>query len=1572
MNPLVVLLIIALVIFAIIGVIATIAKLFERPAQDMPVRWCSACQGMRAFVEGRCISCNCTNAESVRCQIEHCLLGTYDARLLAATHRLEAAQVEALERFYLDTLKAVLRESGTIHNAVGIMGRFSQRMPAPTMPAAPAAARPSAPQFAQENNPAPTPTVVANEFWGQRQPVVHAKPVEPQIVAAPPINLETRDFTRAELLAARAEAAPPVQAPLVQPLPIIPPPPAEPPVPVAERLTRLLLGLGVSGLAIAALVILTAHDGSYSPLKMLGFAGATTGIFCGGVAFSLWLKLERTAGAFYALAALFLPLNALAGHVFGVWPIDDTVAHWGLVSLACSCVYAACAGVLRSRLFALLSGIAFVAGAGFSLEALVLRDVLVPWLRDGLFAAISLGMGVACALVMRQKFGHWTLAIPGGETLQALLAGRVLGEEGRETAAAKPLEAWQLLGMPLRLCADGAALASGIWLILNVAFEGKPALPGFGAGAAALAAYVTLLALGRGWPRLMYATAGLFVAASLAWVAYFGRGGQSLAPVLLVIAGALYAGELLFGRFKRTEFGLPLFHAALGLGLIGLLLVGAELPRLEFWRRQFSLQAISVSATSIAAGGALAALMFGWWSRREGWEWATVPALLALSACVLLGADKLGVPIQAVLTALVLVGAIAQFAAILARKRPVLADWLGWQAFGYGVVGACLHAGLHAAIVANQEQIVWMAPSVLGGVALALATARDRKFADVAGFAGFLIPAGVLAALRTLEANGGFAPGWMFVWFVVAGGALAALDYAYARFSAREFAVAARSVAIGGAGLAGLGSALALGVLIFQQLKPENPAALNLALLGGGALAIWQALRWKQPWMLIAADVLLVPLCMSLVFQAGGDWRLQGVVLGGMACVHGAILLAPLGQLWRATLLGLGATLAGAAALYSLGQLGLETHLLPVPALALSAAFFALASVRKSHIALSLAATACGGLALHGLLRLGVSLDGLEVAAALGFAGALGGCWMLHASGEDRGERLAHWAWALRVLGEVTCAAAGLVAMGVAVEARFAPDALVSPALGALVSALGLALGTALAIARGEESWRAGQGLLALGFASLGAAMGLSALGVEPHWLGLCLVPIAFAALCGGMALSRREEPAHGITLTLGGLAVMAAACAQALIGNQGGDVSRGLTLGTASASLFAVRWLFGERHFTYGGAALLAASAAFWLHFAGLNYAGICAGESALALAFVGVGLWRTREITESALAMCGLALSVLVVLALGARGAECIAGDFLPWTTLAAFILAALHLFAARRAKLSFLDFAAAPALAFGAFCAMRHGDFGATAILLGEAIVACGLVGAGLWRTRNLAESPLALSGLGLSALVTVGLPAFERGFLREPQIALTLGLGLLLAALHGALIARTRVSQFAGLMLLYVALAWCVAMHWAGFSAPEVYLFGPALCLAGLGAFEAKVRDVLWPREFTPNVKMALGMALFFVPLMAHTLDLNHGWEVAMVFVSAAIVCISGVVLKLRVPLRGGIAAATFALVISLVMVIPFSQMGFGWWIGIASTLLILTGIALEKRINGWLRSNVKQVRDRFAAAFSGWK
>ena len=270
------------------------------------------------------------------------------------------------------------------------------------------------------------------------------------------------------------------------------------------------------------------------------------------------------------------------------------------------------------------------------------------------------------------------------------------------------------------------------------------------------------------------------------------------------------------------------------------------------------------------------------------------------------------------------------------------------------------------------------------------------------------------------------------------------------------------------------------------------------------------------------------------------------------------------------------------------------------------------------------------------------------------------------------------------------------------------------------------------------------------------------------------------------------------------------------------------------------------------------------------------------------------------------------------------------------------------------------------------MTRLEFGPTGMFLGEGLLAAALVAAGLWRTRNLAESPLAISGLGLSALVTLGLPLMGGRFLEVPAVAGSLATCLVLTGMHAGIVARTRVTEFTGLALLYVSAAWCVLMHWAGFTAPELYLLGPALCLAGLGAFESKVRDVLWPREFTPNLKMALGMTLFFAPLMAQTLDLKHGWEVAMVFVSAAMVCVAGVALKLRVPLRGGIAAALFALVISLVMVIPFSRMGFGWWIGIASTLLILTGIALEKRINGWLRSNVQQARLRFAAAFEGWK
>jgi hypothetical protein len=36
------------------------------------------------------------------------------------------------------------------------------------------------------------------------------------------------------------------------------------------------------------------------------------------------------------------------------------------------------------------------------------------------------------------------------------------------------------------------------------------------------------------------------------------------------------------------------------------------------------------------------------------------------------------------------------------------------------------------------------------------------------------------------------------------------------------------------------------------------------------------------------------------------------------------------------------------------------------------------------------------------------------------------------------------------------------------------------------------------------------------------------------------------------------------------------------------------------------------------------------------------------------------------------------------------------------------------------------------------------------------------------------------------------------------------------------------------------------------------------------------------------------------------------------------------------------------------------------------LRLLTGIAFDRRINGWLRSSAKQVRDRYAATFEDWK
>ena len=279
MEVLIALIVVAIVIFAIVGFVMTLTKLFETPREDFPVRWCAPCQGMRAFASGRCIVCGCANAESYRCQVEHCLLGASDARQLGATQRLEAAQVAMLERFYLDGLNVALRQSGTNQSSVAVLARFSQRMAVSTPPAAAQFVAAETPRVLPQVAYAKQPAAAVSVPWGQRAPLELAvaysgeADVSPAPAAAPSVRTAPEDGYSPSV-DSRDAAFDRGQSP------------AEPEVPMAERLTRLLLGMGVSGLAIAALVILTAHDGSFSFWKMLGFSGATLGIFGGGVAFS--------------------------------------------------------------------------------------------------------------------------------------------------------------------------------------------------------------------------------------------------------------------------------------------------------------------------------------------------------------------------------------------------------------------------------------------------------------------------------------------------------------------------------------------------------------------------------------------------------------------------------------------------------------------------------------------------------------------------------------------------------------------------------------------------------------------------------------------------------------------------------------------------------------------------------------------------------------------------------------------------------------------------------------------------------------------------------------------------------------------------------------------------------------------------------------------------------------------------------------------------------------------------------------------------------------------------------------
>lgn len=1453
--------------------VALLITLATRPAAApvaLQFRWCPACQARREFNFQRCLHCGFRDDDLLRVQVEHCLRGQADAEFLAERKMLDAAAADSMRQFYINGLNAALAHSASQITPVHLLNRFNAAVAQASLAPAPSPRPAPLAESAQVPRPALAQPAVARNADESTEEL----PALPEAPPLPPEELTELRDAQPTPQAAQAFGGLPAAVPApvrgdteILRAPALAAPPLEPveAVPTAERLTRLLLGLGVGGLAIAALVILTAHDGAPSPGKMLAFMAATAGIFAGGLAFSKWLKLERTAGAFYVLAALFLPLNGLAADVFGFATFDQPLLQWGGIALACALVYAGITFWLRSRVFAFLSGLTLTASCALLLEFLALRSVIPELLRDGTFALLPLAFVGACAAILRRTQGQWSLRLPGGESLLALVGGRLINERGREEAVRTPLDAAQVLSLPLVVNAHLAALVSLVWVLIHLSLHGRPALPSVGIAALALALFASALSFGRGLPRIMYATGVLALASSLAWLSYFSTGEHNGAFSLLAVAALLSGCEWLLARGRRGAFGEPLLHVALAVSVVAALLLMADYARLEVLRPVLRSQALAHTRGSLLTGAALLTALFGVWSLRERMAWAAPVSALGLFLLLLHGVDSLAMPAEALVGALVLVALAALLGALWSRET--LGLWLGWTAVGFGAP-VVLHVLARAAWPASTPELPYVAISALGGTAVALLAARQTRSLDLASVVGYLIAVGALAALRSLHVEQ-LPRGFSLALLVM--GAGAALSQALGlpgRLEQRPLLHrAAASLTWGAAALVSLGLAIALAELAQANLAPAQAWPVNLALGCAAAVYLDFALRTRTPAWVAGSSLALAALAVSLPLQLELAWPHAALALSVLALAHAAILLAPLTRPWRLTLEACGATIGALAALGALAAASLphEAWVPAAVALALVSLAAIAASQRRPLPWHALAAVISGAAAAVAAAHLGAGLDLLIAFAATAAVVSLAGSGLVAQGAALSGKTAALWSWTLRSLGEGASVLAGLFALKLAVDVRLEPAGLGKPALALALSSSSLAAGAFVSALRREEPLRAAQSVAAALFGWVAVAFALSHFGVDERWLGLALTPVSAALMGFGVVVRRRGYIEHGLSLIVVSTVLLCGGALLALVARSAGHDSSALTLAAVAASLLAA---------------------------------------------------WRPARL------------------------------DALAYLGCAALALAAL----------------------FG----MAHAQLEGPALLAGEAALAAAL-GAGslLWKSR-LDENPLSQSGAVLAAIVTVALLARGEALLGEGESGQALLVLLTLGGQFAATAWLSRIREFSGAALFFAVLAWLLGLHRLGVEPLAAYLAGPALAFIGVGVVEAKFAPLLWPQQVPPNVKLVLGLTIFFAPLLLLSLDLDHGREVATVFVAAALLLAASVKLKLRALLAGSLAAALAGLLVTLAMVIPFSRMGFGWWIGIGSGLLILTGVALERRVNAWLRESAAQARRRFLQAFTGWK
>jgi hypothetical protein len=245
-------------------------------------------------------------------------------------------------------------------------------------------------------------------------------------------------------------------------------PTAAPPRPslreyLAERSIQLLAYSGALLLAVATLLFDLSGT---SPSRFFAVAALCLVFAVGGAFAARHESLRAVARAYMALAALLLPLVALAAYVFlGLGPagVPSTLAV-AISAGSCAATYVVLGRVLSSRAYAALSLLALAVFAGAS----------AAWLSDYRWAGAAVaGLGVACALAAswrrsaREPFQLPLLAaglvLPAAGVVWGLgwlysFTGRVVADPPLSVALSLALAAYLVMAVRRRWLSTAAAL----------------------------------------------------------------------------------------------------------------------------------------------------------------------------------------------------------------------------------------------------------------------------------------------------------------------------------------------------------------------------------------------------------------------------------------------------------------------------------------------------------------------------------------------------------------------------------------------------------------------------------------------------------------------------------------------------------------------------------------------------------------------------------------------------------------------------------------------------------------------------------------------------------------------------------------------------------------------------------------------------------------------------------------------------------------------------------------------------------------------------------------------------------